>query len=232
MLVGLVLGCNRAPDVTAYRAPKDPPPATQTAMPHDHPPMESATQPSLPHDHPPIGRPAQPGLPPDHPPVGPANRTAPQAGALPPGHPPLPSSRPAAGGQAIKWTLPAGWTEFPAGPMRLANFRLGEGPHALVLTVMELGGSGAASAQGNVNRWEQQLGLAPSDAQQVQRLIVPLTVDGRKGFMVDLAGGQQQMLAALFTQGEQTWSFKVVGPAPAVAAQKDNFQAFLQSIRW
>jgi len=42
----------------------------------------------------------------------------------------------------------------------------------------------------------------------------------------------QRFLGVIALHGERTWFFKLVGPTAAVAAEKDNFDRFIQSVRF
>ena len=98
------------------------------------------------------------------------------SGAKPPGELPMASmigSTPAAQPH-LKWTLPAGWTEVPAGQMRVASFVVkgADGQQADVSIIPLPGGAGGDAS--NVNRWRGQVGLptvSPEELSQAAMMI-------------------------------------------------------------
>ena len=61
----------------------------------------------------------------------------------------------------IKWKTPEGWTEVPPSSMRYASFSVsGEEGGKIDISVVTFPGEGGSNAD-NVNRWRQQIGLAP-----------------------------------------------------------------------
>jgi hypothetical protein len=46
------------------------------------------------------------------------------------------------------------------------------------------------------------------------------------------AGGTQRMLAAIITRGEETWNFKLMGPTPLIAAERDAFVKFIETLQF
>ena len=51
-------------------------------------------------------------------------------------------------------------------------------------------------------------------------------------YVVDLANKQERMLAAIIPHEDRVWFFKMVGPASAVTPNKENFDAFIKSIKF
>jgi hypothetical protein len=88
----------------------------------------------------------------------------------------------------------------------------------------------------NVNRWEKQLQLPPTAADKLEQVAHGIDVNGLKATVVDLtspdsASPRQRMLAAIVPTDERVWFFKMVGPSEIVAAQKQNFDQFVRSIK-
>ncbi len=177
---------------------------------------------SLPDDHPPLNAPITPraggSLPSDHPPVNPGGAVTP--------------TPPAAGSPVITrlstWTAPADWKATPdSSGIAAAVFEVpgADGPARATLTSL-LGDGGGNLA--NINRWRNQLGLAP-----MADLAAQPTVDLGGGavlvHLVDQAGARA-MSAAIVPDGAQTWFFKLSGPAGAVGAHKDAFTAFVREV--
>lgn len=145
----------------------------------------------------------------------------------------------ATAGESIEWTVPEGWTQLPAQEMRFAAFRVSEEHPDVLLTVIPLGPE-AGDLRANVNRWEQQLGLPPTPADQMDKVVQHVDAGTAvHADVVDLTGPaaaegkpQMRMLAAIVPTDAKVWFFKLAGPADVVATQKDNFDAFIRSIRF
>jgi hypothetical protein len=137
---------------------------------------------------------------------------------------------------AVHWTAPAGWEERAASGFRKGSFLVrgtdGKTADVSVISFPEAAGGLLA----NVNRWRDQLKLAPiSDVQQAG---APMSVGGRDLFFVDLVsdqpiapdGSKSRILGGIFPAGGETWFFKMIGPDALVEAQRETFQQFLQSV--
>ena len=137
---------------------------------------------------------------------------------------------------AVHWTAPAGWEKQAASGFRKGSFLVrgtdGKTADVSVISFPEAAGGLLA----NVNRWRDQLKLAPiSDVGQVG---APIPVDGRDMFFVDLAseqpispdGSKSRILGGIFPTNGETWFFKMIGPDQLVESQRDAFRQFLESV--
>lgn len=119
-----------------------------------------------------------------------------------------------------------------------AAFRVQEGQALAKITVMSLEGAGGGELA-NVSRWREQVNGPPiKDEQELQRIVRPLTVAGKKAISVDLVssakeGGQEskRILGVIIPLRDQTWFVKMMGPAPLVEKQKKAFDQFVQSLQ-
>jgi hypothetical protein len=150
--------------------------------------------------------------------------------ALPPGHP---AARP-----TIEFAAPQGWTKVPDRTgFRAASFEASEGGRIVEITAIPLGQS-AGGLVDNVNRWREQIGLSPVSPEEVNKTVEPMSVGGETGSAVDLLGpetaGQshQELFAVMLHHQEQSWFFKMKGPADLVERQKPAFATFLKSVRF
>ena len=138
------------------------------------------------------------------------------------------------------WTVPAGWMPLPPDQFRKAAFALSpDHPEAIVTVVpldAEAGGLGA-----NIARWQGQLGLPPFPPAEAEKLATHQDINDLHVDRVDLLGPEtppppaktrQRMLAAIIPSGGKTWFFKLTAPADVAEAQKANFDAFVNSIRF
>ena len=142
--------------------------------------------------------------------------------------PPAPS-----GSQALKWTLPAGWTESHPGGMRYATLKPGA-DSPLEISVVALAGT-AGGEVANVNRWRGQLGLAPADraAQAKDRKVIKSAAGDVA--VHDFAGEgekKSRMIAATFMANGTTWFVKLVGDAALVEAIVANYTQLLESLHF
>ncbi|MDB5297090.1 MAG: cytochrome c assembly protein, partial [Phycisphaerales bacterium] len=95
----------------------------------------------------------------------------------------------------------------------------------------------------NVNRWEQQVGLPPSAAADLPKLLKPVKVAGPNpgqfydGQLVELSGpgsggqGPVKMVSVVVSPVARTVAFKMMGAADVVDAQRANFDAFVNTAR-
>lgn len=138
---------------------------------------------------------------------------------------------------SLRFKLPAGWNELPASGMRAAAFQIGEGTKRAELTVIPLGGA-AGGLVPNVERWRGQIGLGSSSVEEIRKGLRPIEVSGRPAHLVELMGpesagsSRQGILGVVLERGDQTWFFKMMGPADIVAQQKAAFEEFIQSVRF
>ncbi len=138
----------------------------------------------------------------------------------------------------FQWETPPGWQILAPQPMRDLNFAVGDPPSTeCFLSVLSSSGGGLAA---NVNRWRQQMGLAPESADVIDAL-PPIQVLGLQGTLVELEGtysgmrGDQnaensKLLAAFVPAGGQTLTIKMIGPAEQVNAERESFLSFVSSL--
>jgi len=137
---------------------------------------------------------------------------------------------------AIHWTVPGGWQPQPAGAMRQGSFLVaGAAGAAADVSVVSFPGTGGDDLA-NINRWRDQLGLAPVPAADLSGQVQRLTEGAGQFVFTDLAGavaekGDVRILGAWLRQPDRVWFFKMMGPSDLVEAQRDAFIAFLQSVR-
>jgi hypothetical protein len=90
----------------------------------------------------------------------------------------------------------------------------------------------------NVNRWRAQLGLEALSEDDAAKSVRTIKVDGLLAHSVDLTGPMvadkltQRIQAVIVERGEQTWYFKLMGPASLVEEQGRAFDGFIKSIRF
>lgn len=129
----------------------------------------------------------------------------------------------------ITWTAPDGWKELPADQFRFAAFQAGDDP-GLVVTIIPMSPNQAILP--NINRWEGQIGLPPSSEAEANAKVKFVEVAGAQIATLDLIGEKQSIAVAFAEQPEHTWYFKMQGERDKLAAQRANFDKFVQSVRF
>ncbi|MGO8838401.1 MAG: hypothetical protein ACLQAH_05480 [Limisphaerales bacterium] len=165
--------------------------------------------------------------------------------SLPPGHPDISSapgtSLPAAprtGLPQLTWTTPPGWTEVPAGEMRVASFKVtgADGKQADV-SVIPLPGL-AGNDDANVNRWRGQVGLSSLTPEELKKSAEAVEAGGQPASLYDIAGQNpgsgdaERILGVIQHRDDMAWFFKMTGDASLVEQQKPAFVALLKSLKF
>lgn len=153
-------------------------------------------------------------------PVAPAAMT----GEVPP--PPTPE------GGALRWTLPKGWTESAGGAMRFATFQVPVKGTVDASVVVLPGPAGGELA--NVNRWRNQIGLAPLDESGLAAARRTVSTKAGPIKVYDFTSGGatgKRVVAGLTELSGNTWFVKLTGEAAAVGAARADFMKLLGSLR-
>jgi hypothetical protein len=130
----------------------------------------------------------------------------------------------------IEWDVPPDWSPAPASAMRYASFAAPSDTNGKIdISVITFPGNGGDDL-GNINRWRQQLGLPPADANGSN--IVPLKTTETTFSTIDIAGANGRTVAAWTRKDGRTWFFKLTGPSNGVEKEKPNFVKFVQSVRF
>ena len=136
----------------------------------------------------------------------------------------------------VTYTTPEGWQEAGAGDMRVAGFTIsGTNGQAAQVAITPLPGMAGRESL-IVNMWRQQVGLSELSADETAKELTPVDVGGVPGKMFDMSGksgtsGVIRIVTAMMHRGEQSWFFKLQGDDELVTAQKQNFVAFLKSVK-
>jgi hypothetical protein len=87
----------------------------------------------------------------------------------------------------------------------------------------------------NLNRWRREVGLPPTEDANAHKE-TPVKVGSADGGLLEFVGpegaSQKKSLVAKLTVGENTWFFKILGPAQTVTNQKKAFEQFLGSVKF
>ena len=154
--------------------------------------------------------------------------------------PPSPSDmtippEPPATGERPQWTLPASWQERPGEGMRYATLVVDATNPPLEIRVTPLS-LAARDPLGNVNRWREQIALAPVTQEELPRVMRSERINGRAIDLLDMVGPAAagtpatRMLAAILPGDESVWFFLLTGPADRVGKHAKDFDRFLHSV--
>lgn len=134
---------------------------------------------------------------------------------------------------ALKWTLPRGWTEEKGGGMRFATLKPAT-PGKIDVSVVVLAGN-AGGELPNVNRWRGQIGLPPIDEKALAS--ARQTIKSKAGtlalfdFTSEGQARTRMVTGILSTPDGGTWFLKMVGDADPVAKAKPEFTRLMESLR-
>jgi hypothetical protein len=140
---------------------------------------------------------------------------------------------PVSPGEGLRWTLPAGWKEASGGgQMRYATLT----PPAtgkLDVSVIRLPGP-AGGELANVNRWRNQIGLAPigeADLAPARKTLRSAAGDLNVYDFSSEGTRKTRTIAGLASIRGETWFVKMTGDAEAVASSRVAFLDLLGSLR-
>lgn len=141
----------------------------------------------------------------------------------------------------IRWEAPADWEPArPANQMRFAEYEIPAdgGGDAAELTVFYFGEQGGGGVEDNLERWAGEFsgGSEPTrDELEVDGTTVhTLQVDGTREASMPMAGDggpvdDQKLLGAVAETQAGLFFFRLVGDRATVAAQTEDFDAFVRS---
>jgi len=177
---------------------------------------------------------------------GPAASGSPAAppAATPPAVSSAPAPSPVAALEMPQIKVPEDWQSQPATPPRKAAFSVADGGQQAVVTVIDFpaaAGPMIADPLQNLNRWRREVGLPEISAAQLPEKMESIEIAGlpAKFFAVlpDEADSTESQvpratLAAMVAHGDHIWFFKITGDRKLVAAQREQFRAFVDSVRF
>ncbi|GAB4272859.1 MAG TPA: hypothetical protein DIU37_04270 [Opitutae bacterium] len=130
------------------------------------------------------------------------------------------------------WTAPQDWQAQPLGSLRKGSWKVfnqngGEIDISVLVFPGDVGGNLA-----NVNRWREQIDLAPWSQNEFNTFAEEILVDNVKGTLVTLENrtDDKAIIAAILPHAGNTWYFKMLGKRELVLAQEYAFKEFLLSV--
>jgi hypothetical protein len=139
-------------------------------------------------------------------------------------------TRAADGAPSLKWEIPAGWKQLPAGQMQVARFAVPPRNDATGDVFISVFPTDTGGTLANVNRWRRQLKLKETSETELSSLVTPLGAGLPNAVLVDMTNNTQQLVGAIVPRDGQWWFYKLLGDAAAVAPERENFVRFAKSV--
>jgi hypothetical protein len=167
--------------------------------------------------------------------------TTESAGAAAPRQPPMAGSM--GGGVApadefakpteFTYTPPSDWKPGQTTSMRKAAFIVADGNPQTGVTVTQFPAKAAMTDPiAQAQRWAGEAELRASD-DELRSLMEETEIDGATGQMFELLGsGARGVRAAMVQRGDVVWFFKMTGERELVESQREEFAAFLESVKF
>lgn len=132
-----------------------------------------------------------------------------------------------------KWQPPANWQAKAPGSMVTAAYSVSSGDGRAEITISKLGANFGGLLP-NVQRWQRQLGTEAATAENLEKVVSSVEIDGKKFSMVDLSGTDlnssepARTLVVIIPGSGETWFYKMMGHPATVGAEKDNLIKFIE----
>ncbi len=152
-----------------------------------------------------------------------------------------PGSRPARTGPPVEGhdpsvlacQPPSGWRPLRLGLMDKALYEVRDGERQIAISVRSAGGQ----LLDNINRWRDQVRLAPISAERLAAELQPFTVDDHEGKYIEISGpsdaaAAESIYGVVVDVAGRRWFVKMQGNAQLAVREKDNFRAFAASLRF
>jgi hypothetical protein len=124
----------------------------------------------------------------------------------------------------LRWLAPETWEEETPGQFEIALYRIAPGVSA---TVSKLPGDAGGTAA-NVNRWREQIGLAPSP--EIGGEAIALEKGESQARWFELKGAERSILAAIIPVDSEIWFFKLDSSTAALETARPAFMDLLKSV--
>lgn len=180
----------------------------------------------------------------------PARSARPADGGLPEGHPPVstppsagqPSEADAGAVTGITWTVPSGWKDQGARPMRVATYAIPAAGDAegAECGVFYFGSGQGGDPDANISRWAGQFEGTPTPARSERTVagipVIIVQIGGTYlapgGPMMESQGRKEnyRLLGAIVQGPRGAVFFKLTGPSDTVSASESAFDSLIESI--
>ena len=139
---------------------------------------------------------------------------------------------------SLTYATPDGWVKQPnPSGLRAAAFDIRDADRRAEVTAIPLSGE-AGGLLANLNRWRDEIGLAPVERGELDKVVQRIDVAGLPAHYAHLVGpdstdGQREaILTVVLLREDRTWFFKMKGHAELVARQKPAFEQWVRSVRF
>ncbi len=133
------------------------------------------------------------------------------------------------------FNIPEGWEKATNDGFSVAALELHADDKTVRITVTPLNGT-AGGFEMNVNRWRDQVGLAPWTTDELREQAEPMTVQGVPGLYIEAEGPadnpQNAIYAWLGLEQGRTWFIRLKGEVDLARRERDTFRAFLESFKF
>jgi len=139
-----------------------------------------------------------------------------------------------AGSEVVQRHFQEGWSAGRTSSMVQARFSKAAGEAKAQITVTEMPAD-ANEWVSNVKRWAGQVGLDELTDQQLTERTSEIKVDDVDGKLVDLVAdsdSEQGVIAAMVKREGSAWFFKLSGEKELVDQSREEFETFMDSIRY
>lgn len=109
-------------------------------------------------------------------------------------------------------------------------FEVTDGEKRLDITVNRMRGSGTLLM--NVNRWRGQVELERIESDQLDSSVEDVKIGGVAGKYAEIVGPTESIFGAVVEIGGASWYVKLKGANELAEREKDNFRAFMESIKF
>lgn len=152
--------------------------------------------------------------------------------------PPMASAgqeRPAQGSPKLpfQYKVTDTWAPAELNQFRIAAWKVKDGDQLVTITVTVAGGN----LVDNVNRWRGQVKLPPLDAAELRKTIQEIKMGSATGSYVVLAAPEgtenpETILGVVVPTPDRQYFLKMQGNSPLAARERQNFEAFVQSVQF
>jgi hypothetical protein len=120
--------------------------------------------------------------------------------------------------------------------MRAAAFEVTDGGQKAEVTAISLPTSGS-DLLANVNRWRDQLQLAPTTQAELAESLEKVPIGERTAEYIEIYGAEdaaprQAIYGVVANAGPVTWFFKLTGSAELAQRERERFKKFVESVRF
>jgi hypothetical protein len=174
-------------------------------------------------------------------PRGPVTAESRRNELLPAGHPPL-NPHGTGGDSPLTFKAPKSWPESTPDGLRKAMFAFQDGGREARVTAIDFpaaAGPKIADPLENMNRWRREVGLSELKKEDLDKAVQSMEIAGQMGHYAEMVPDAPKpgeppriaTIAAMVSAGDVIWFFKLTGDRDLVLRERENFNAFLKSVR-